>query len=324
MVKLFARLRERVPAPALFALGAALGTALLQSDLKTLRSLGYTIEFLLFLRYAGSFMLSVVYVLLRVRTEPGTKWGLLARFKPVKLSEQLLRGTLMLGTTLGVFIGTKFLLVAQLGAISPATWPLLALLFAPSFGERLSKPLWVAASSAASLAGLGILLAAAGVGDAARFAIGTGWVCLASVCTALNQHLNRRANQRGENQYVSMFFQSLLGFVATSTLWVTPIASFRKIEFDPGMVRPGHLPWLVLVAVLGFLPQLWYFLAARAPVTTTTPIAVVQAPFGAALDYQREGTVPDLMGVLGLGAMLIGVGLAWPAIFAQAKARTRQ
>lgn len=313
---------RRIPGSALYALGAALGTALLQSDLKDLRSFGYTIETLLFLRYAGSFLLSVCCVLLRVKTPEGATWGFLSRFKPVKLSEQLLRGALMLGTTLGVFMGTKYLQVAQLGAISPATWPLLALLFAPLFGERIPKPKWIAASALASVSGLGILLASAGLGDAVRFAIGAGWVCFASVCTALNQHLNRRASDRKENQYVSMFFQSLLGFVATSALWVTPIAWFKKIEFDPGMVHLGHLPGLVLVAVLGFLPQLWYFLAARrAPVSATAPFAVAQAPFGAWLDYERDGTVPDALGWLGLVAMLCGVGLAWPSIIAQAKAR---
>lgn len=305
--------------PAAFAFGAALGTALLQSDLKILRSLGYTIELLLFIRYAGAFIVSTACVFLRVSTQEGARHGVRARFKPLNLGEQLLRGALMLGTTLGVFFATMYLVVAQLSILSLATWPLLALAFAKPFGEKVFKPLWVAASTVVTLGGLVVLAVSAGMDDAARFAAGAAWVCVASVCTALNQHLNRRANQRGENAYVSMFYQSVLGFVFTSLLWFTPIAFFRKIEFEPGRVALDHVHWLLLVAVLGFLPQLFYLMAARAPVTRTTPIAASQPIIGGVLDYLRDRTVPAPLDWVGLAVLGVGVVLVWPALFARAK-----
>jgi drug/metabolite transporter (DMT)-like permease len=316
-----ARALQRIPQSALYAIGAALGTALLQSDLKTLRSLGYGIESLLFLRYAGVFILSTGNLLFLVPAPAGARWGFAARFRPVKLSEQLLRGAFMLGTTVGVFLATMFLTVAQVGAISLATWPLLALLFARWFGESVARPGWVAASTVVALAGLGILLASTGVDSAPRFAVGAGLLCVASVCTALNQHFNRRANQRKEDMFVSMFYQSLLGFVATSLLWLTAIPPFAQIRVDLSMVRLDHAVWLGLVVLLAFFAQLWYFLVARAPVTASTPLAAVQAPFGAWLDNRRDGTVPAGMEWAGLAVLLFGVALSWPAVFAQAERR---
>jgi drug/metabolite transporter (DMT)-like permease len=302
-----------------YALSAGAGTALLQSSLKQLREVGYATEFLLFLRYTGSLLISVFLVLRHVDTPVGAKWGILSRFRPMKPAEQLLRGVLMLGTTLGVFLSTEYLTVAQLAALSLATWPLFALLMSRLFGERVSKPMWVILSTLTSLGGLGLLLLAAGVDDLPRFVKGTLIVCGASLCTALNQHFGRRANLRGENQYVTMFYQSLLGTPLTGVLWFVPIGPFAKIEFDVSQVAPGHLHWLVLVAVLGFLPQLWYLRAAKAPISRTTPMTAFQPVIAGGFDFMFDDILPSRLGLLGLAVMLVGAMFGWPATFAQRK-----
>jgi drug/metabolite transporter (DMT)-like permease len=302
-----------------YALAAGAGTALLQSSLKQLREVGYSTELLLFLRYTGALLISVFLVLRYVSTPVDAKWGILSRFRPMKPAEQLLRGVLMLGTTVGVFLSTEYLTVAQLAALSLATWPLFALLLSPLFGERVSKLMWVTLSTLTSLGGLGLLLLAAGVDDLPRFVKGTLIVCGASVCTALNQHFGRRANRRGENQYVTMFYQSLLGTPLTAVLWFVPIGPFAKVEFDISQVVPGHLPWLGLVAVLGFLPQLWYLRAAKAPISRTTPVTAFQPPIAGVFDFMFDDIVPSRLGLLGLAVMLVGAMLGWPATFAQRK-----
>lgn len=302
-----------------YAIAAGAGTALLQSSLKQLREVGYSTEFLLSLRYTGALLISVFLVLRYVGTPVDAKWGVLSRFKPMKLGEQLFRGVLMLGTTLGVFLSTEYLTVAQLAALSLATWPLFALLLSPLFGERISKLMWVILSTLTSLGGLGLLLLAAGVDDLPRFAKGALIVCGASLCTALNQHFGRRANRRGENQYVTMFYQSLLGSLITAVLWFVPIWRFARIEFEPGQVASSHLVWLGLVAVLGFLPQLWYLRAAKAPISQTTPMTALQPVIAGLFDYMFDDIVPSRLGLLGLAVMLVGAMFGWPATFAQRK-----
>jgi drug/metabolite transporter (DMT)-like permease len=301
--------------PALYALGAAIGTVLLQNDLKVLRSIGYTIELLLFLRFAGSLLLSIL-CMARFTPKPKGSW---LGFKPRSMKEQWRRGGLMLGTTLGVFCATVYLMLVQLSLLSLAMWPQIALLIAPRFGEKIFKLGFVIASSILTLLGLGILLISAGVDDLPRFAAGAGWVAVASVCTALNQHYNRRANQRGEDPYVSMFYQALPGFLVTSMLWFVPGVIFERIEFSPAMVAIDHVFWLVLVPVLGFLPQFFYLKATKAPVSRTTPIAASQPIFGGGLDYWRDGTIPAPLDWVGLGVVAAGIVTAWPALFAKAK-----
>lgn len=311
--------KPRFSGAAGYAMAAAVGTALLQTSIKQLREVGYTTGFLLSLRYTGSLLISVFLVLRHVPTPTDAKWGILSRFKPLNPAEQLLRGVLMLGTTIGVFLSTEYLTVAQLAALSLATWPLLALLLAPLFGERVSKLTWVVLSTLTSLGGLGLLLLAAGVDDMPRFIKGSLIVCGASLCTALNQHFGRRANVRKENQYVTMFYQSLLGTPFTAALWFVPIGPFEKVEFALGDVAPGHLHWLALVAVLGFLPQLWYLLAARAPISQTTPMSAIQPIVAALFDFWFDGIVPSRLGGLGLAIMMLGAAFGWPATLARGK-----
>jgi drug/metabolite transporter (DMT)-like permease len=300
-----------------YAVAAAAGTALLQTALKQSREVGYSTELLLSLRYGGALLISVILVLWRVDTPAKAKWGVLSRFKPINAWEQLLRGALMLGTTIGVFLSTEYLTVAQLAAISLATWPVFALLLSPAFGEPISKLMWVVLSTMTSLGGLGLLLLAAGVDDLPRFINGTLIVCGASLCTALNQHFGRRATQRGEDQYVTMFYQSLLGTPLTALLWFVPIWPFARVEFDVGQVTLGHLPWLGLVTVLGFLPQLCYLRATKAPISQTTMASATQPIVAAALDFASDGIVPSPLGGLGLFVMMLGAGFGWPATIAQ-------
>lgn len=313
--------KPRFSGPAGYAIAAAIGTALLQCSIKQLREVGYSTELLLSLRYTGALLISVGLVLWYVPKPAGAKWGILSRFKPIKPGEQLLRGVLMLGTTIGVFVSTEYLTGAQLAAIGQATWPMFALMLAPLFSEHISKLMWVLLSTAATLCGLGLLLLDTDVDDLPLFLTGTVIVCGASICTALNQHFGRRAQLRKENSYVTMFYQSLLGTPVTAALWIVPIGPFEKVEFDFDQVAPGHLPWLALVAVLGFLPQLWYFLALRAPVSKTTPMSACQPIFAAGFDLAFDRVVPSLLGGVGLFVLFIGAGLGWPATIAQKEQR---
>jgi len=283
-----ARLRALAPFPRaiLFMMCMVACFAVLETTAKYLTGF-YPVPQVVWARYTVHMLLMLVLL------GPRMRLGLVRTSNPLS---QLLRATLLLGSTLCNFGALSYLPMAEVKAISFVS-PLLVALFAVwLLRETLTRDRWLAIF--AGFAGTLFIVrpGTAMLSPAAMLALGS------ALCYSLYQIMTRRLSE-DENPLVTLFYTSLVGFVAMSLF--APLISLP--------VRVAHVPLFVLLGCMG---ALGHYLLIRAmelqPASTLSPFGYTQLLWVALLGYLIFGDIPDLHAVLGM-IIIVGSGLyvAW-------------
>ncbi|KQV92785.1 DMT family transporter [Rhizobacter sp. Root1221] len=292
-----------------FAAAAATGTVALQNILRILKGDGFGVLFLVFLRYAGAVAISSVLVIRHVPTPAGARHKLLSRFrlKDRAQSKRLsIRGYLMFGVSLGVVVGALLLNNTQFTTMSLGTVSVFVQLIGYRFFDMvIDRPVYLVISIILSAIGVGFT-AASDWTDIVAISTGFAVVVFTSVCNATNQLLGKRANEFGDNRYLVMFYQSIVGFIASLSAIVLSLVNAWTL------LTRGNLPWhtlapLVLgVCVLGFLPALWLHRSTeQVSPGRVSAVAIIQMPIGFMIDWLGFDILPNTFGWIAI-SLLVG------------------
>ena len=209
---------------------------------------------------------------------------------------QLLRASLLLGSTLCYFGALSRLPLAEVKALSFVS-PLLVTLFAVwLLQERVSRHKWAAVL--VGFAGTLFIVrpGTAMLSPAALLALGS------ALCYSLYQIMTRRLSD-AEDPIVTLFYTSLVGFAAMSL-------------FAPLISVPVTAPHALLFLLLGTLGALGHYLLIRAleleSASTLSPFGYMQLLWVMLLGYLVFGELPDAQAMLGM-AIIVGSGVyvAW-------------
>ena len=270
----------------LMMLCTALCFSLLETTAKTLTRF-YPVPQVVWGRYTVHMLLMLVLL------GPRMRLNLVRTAQPIS---QLLRASLLLGSTLCNFAALSRLPLAEVKAISFVS-PLLVTLFAVwLLRERVTWDRWLAVL--VGFAGTLFIVrpGTAMLAPAATFALGS------ALCYSLYQIMTRRLSDQ-EDPLVTLFYTSLVGFVAMSL-------------FAPLISLPVTLPHLLLFLLLGGLGALGHYLLIRAleleRASTLSPIGYTQLLWVILLGYLVFGDAPDAQALIGMG-IIVGSGLyvAW-------------
>jgi drug/metabolite transporter (DMT)-like permease len=210
-----------------------------------------------------------------------------------RLRLQLGRAALLLAATGAMFVGLRFLPLADTYAITFVTPLIVAALAGPALGERIGRRQWLA-----------ILAGFVGVLVVIRPGLGAiSWAALFPLLMATanaGYQLLTRLLSGGERTATTMFYTSLVGSLAMSAamplVWQPPTT--------------GGWALMTLMGVAGFVGQLLLFLALRfAPAPVVSPFSYSSILSATALGYLVFGDVPDGGTLLG-AAIIVGSGLA--------------
>ncbi len=274
------------PRAVLYMMCMVLCFAVLESTAKYLTGF-YPVPQVVWARYTVHMLLMLVLL------GPRMRLGLVRTDNPLS---QLLRASLLLGSTLCNFAALSFLPMAEVKAISFVS-PLLVALFAVwLLKESLTRDRWLAIF--AGFAGTLFIVrpGSAMLSPATVLALGS------ALCYSLYQIMTRRLSD-DENPLVTLFYTSLVGFVAMSL-------------FAPLIARPVAATHVPLFLLLGCMGALGHYLLIRAlelqPASTLSPFGYTQLLWVALLGYLVFGDVPDLHAVLGMLIIVCsGLYVAW-------------
>jgi drug/metabolite transporter (DMT)-like permease len=201
---------------------------------------------------------------------------------------QLVRSTLLLGSTFFFFWGVKYIPLAEATAIGFVTPLLLTALAVPLLGERVGIRRW----------------AAVGIGFASVILIirpGFGMVhwamtlpLLTAVCFALYQ-IATRVLSRSDGPATTYAYSPVAGLAVTSLVLLLVPGEWRM---------PDPVEWLGLV-FLGLMGGVSHYLLIRAfaaaPASLLAPFAYAQLVWSIAIGYGWFGDFPDGWTLLGAG-----------------------
>ena len=209
----------------------------------------------------------------------------------------LVRGALMVGSTLAIFAALRTAALADVTIILFSTPLMVVALSRPLLGERIAVGQWLAVG--AGLAGVLLIVqpAALGGGSGLMFAI------VAAACGALYQLVSRRLSHT-ERPLVGLFYVT---FVGTTALGALALPQWRM---------PAGEDWSAMLA-MGVIAAAAYFAIFKAIEIVSparlAPYFYAQILTASALGYYMFGDVPDAWAVLGMllisGAGLVCVGL---------------
>jgi len=283
-----ARLRALSPSAraVLYMLYTVIFFAVLETTGKYL-SRFYPVPEVVWARYTVHLLLMLVVLAPRLRLR------LVTTARPI---DQILRATLLLGSTLCNFAALSFLPLAEVKAISFVS-PLLVAIFAVwLLREHVSWDKWLAVI----VGFLGVLFivrpGSAMLTWASALALGTAF------CYSLYQIMTRRISE-DEDPITTLFYTALVGVVVMSAimpfLWVTPSLK--------------HLPLMLLLGTMG---ACGHFLLIKAleleRASALSPLGYTQLLWVTLLGYLVFGDLPDQHAVIGMG-IIVGSGLyvAW-------------
>jgi drug/metabolite transporter (DMT)-like permease len=210
-----------------------------------------------------------------------------------QLRMQLLRGILLIASSLFFIAALKFLPLAAATALNYLT-PTIVIVIAIAFlGERLT--LARGAFVCAGLAGmLMVVKPGADIFDAASlFAI------LSAGCYALYQITTRML--AGEDPRVTLFYPALVGVAIMTVAW-------------PWFGSHIEVAWadVALMLALGILGTIGHFMLilafSRAPASALTPFTYVHLVFATTIGWIAFGDLPDALTFAGMG-LIAGSGL---------------
>jgi drug/metabolite transporter (DMT)-like permease len=242
---------------------------------------------LLWFRYAFQ---AVATLALRL---PVQRLGLFATPNP---RFQLLRGVLLLVTSLCSFLGLQYLPVGEFTAmvmLSPVAATVLA---ASVLKTHVSQPRWVLLITGLT----GVLLVVRPGGQVFGWALLFPVVHIASY--AWFMVLTSRLSAE-ESPYTTHFYTGLVG-----TLVMCPVVAF---SWETAALA-AHWPWFVLIGFLGTFGHLMLIRAfARAPAPVLTPYLYTQIGFATLFGWVFFSHVPDPLAWLGIAVIAAsGIGNA--------------
>jgi drug/metabolite transporter (DMT)-like permease len=219
--------------------------------------------------------------------------GLLGLVGTRRIGLQVARAAMLLAATGAMFVGLRFLPLADTYAITAVAPLLVAALAGPTLGERIGGRQWLTV-----LCGfLGVLVVIRpGLGVVSWAAV---FPLLMASANAVYQLLTRLLSG-GERTATTMFYTSLVGSLLMSAAmpWI----------WQPPDGRGWAL--MTLMGSAAFLGQLLLFLAFRfAPAPVVSPFSYSSILWATAFGYLVFGDVPDGGTLLG-AAIIVGSGLA--------------
>lgn len=248
----------------------------------------YPVPLLVLARYGLQAAVTVVWL------APKMGWSLVKTPQP-KL--QLLRGTLLLGSSLCFINALRWLPLADATAINYTTPVLVVLLSVALLKERMTRSRW--AFVAAGFAGMLLIVrpGASILHGAALLGLG------AAGFYALFQILTRKL--RGEDPRVTLFYPALCG-----TVLMTLLLPFLDYKADMPWTHVGLVASFGAVATLG---HFMFILAFRhAPASALTPFTYAQLVWAVALGWLAFGNFPDGYSLAGIAIIAAsGLLLAW-------------
>lgn len=245
----------------------------------------YPIPPLIWARY--SFHLMFMLILL------GPRMGL-NLVRTTRPGIQLLRGLLLVGSTVMFYLSLQFLPLAEAAAISFVGPVLVTVLSGPMLGERVTTRQWLAVT----LGFIGVLIIIRPGGN--LFAPTVVFPLLCAVLFSLYQIITRKVAGR-ENPYTTLFFTAFVGAVVTTLAlpfaWQTPL----------------WWQWGVML-LIGMLGGTGHFLMIRA-VEHASPMALApfvysQLVWSTVLAWLAFGDLPDGVSLLGMMVIVLAGMLA--------------
>jgi drug/metabolite transporter (DMT)-like permease len=209
------------------------------------------------------------------------------------LRMQLLRGGLLVGSSLFFMTALSHLPLADATALNYTTPTIVIVLAIVFLGERLTP-----ARLAFVVAGLAGMLMIVQPGDdifkgTSLFALGS------AACYALYQITTRMVAD--EDPRVSLFYPALIG-----TLLMTFVWPWFGSRID---VAWTDVAWLAGIGVLGTIGHFLLILAfQRAPASALTPFTYIQVVFATLIGWLVYGDFPDALTLAGM-ALIAGSGL---------------
>jgi len=236
------------------------------------------------IRYASAFVLALMV------SNPASRPGLLRAQRP---GLQVIRGLLMLATTICNFISFRYLQLDEALAIMFSTPFLVAILAGPILGEWVGWRRWVAIG----VGFFGVLVVIRpGLG-------GMQWAALISVASAIfyaGYAIATRMIMRHDSSETTLFYANLVGVVVMLPVlpfvWTAPPSAFD----------------LMLLLVLGAFGSAGHFLLIlahdRAPASVLSPFMYTQLLWATTFGYLVFGNLPNQWTLAG-AAIVIGSGL---------------
>lgn len=239
----------------------------------------FAVPLIVWARYAGHLVIMLVGV------APKMGRAIVVTQRPWLMT---LRGLLLAGATLFIFLAFRTLPLAETTALTFIAPLLVALLAGPLLGEKVRCATWLA-----TLAGFaGVLLIARPGG--AMTGIGVAYALCAALCNA-NYYILTRKLASSEPPMRQLFHSALVGTLASSL--VLPLYWTEAMPLP----TPGQA---LLIATLGLYGFLAHFLLIRAlhetPVSTLSPLQYVQLIWTVLLGWIVFGHLPDLPATLGM------------------------
>jgi len=210
-----------------------------------------------------------------------------------QLPMQLIRGVLLLGSSLCFMTALKYLPLADATALNYTTPTIVMVLAVVLLRERMTR-----ARIGFVLAGLlGMLMivqpGAELVKGAAVFALGS------AICYSFYQITTRML--AGDDPRVTLFYPALISTLLMTLVW-------------PWFGSRIELSWhdvalLALIGVLGTIGHFLFILAfQRAPASALTPFTYLQLVFATLIGWLAYNTFPDALTLAGM-ALIAGSGL---------------
>ncbi len=277
-------------------LAAVLMFALLDATSKHLAQT-YSVPLLVWARYAGHFLLMMVFL------APSRRGRMIATKRPLL---QVVRALLLVGVTGFVIAAFRIMPLAETTAILFVTPLLVALLAGPMLGEKVGRLQWV--SVLAGFAGMLLIARPGGVMSAEGIALALA----AAACYSLYQILTRQLSPT-EDTVTMVFYTALVGTATMSLalpwIWQGP--------------APGLIDALSITS-LGILGGTGHFLLIRAfrhaSASTLSPLLYVQLIWATLLGWLVFGALPDFLSAAGMCVIAAaGLMLAWHARYQKSR-----
>ncbi len=225
---------------------------------------------------------------------PTMRWGLVRTTRP---GLHLVRGTVLIGSSLCFFTAVKYLPLAEATALNYTSPILVTLLAGWLLDERITLPRW--SFAAAGFVGM-LLIVRPGTGilDSAAF-----FALAAAAAYAVYQILTRKLV--GEDLRVLLFYPCLCGAVLMSI-----VVSF---EHDDNWYPTSDLALFLGIGIMGSIGH-WLFTRAfrLASASAIAPFTYVQLVFSTIAAWALFGTFPDAWALTGM-VVIAGSGgvLTW-------------